>query len=103
MGDLRQTGRFQSAGKVTLSWIDRQGHPCTVNGECLDISQGGIRVRMKLALDVRTYVTVKFAHANVHGSASVRSCIRERMDYVAGLQFTGGMKITREMVEASTP
>ena len=57
---------------------------------------------MKLALDVRTYVTVKFTQANVHGSASVRSCIRERWNYVAGLQFTGGMKITREMVEAST-
>ena len=100
MGDLRQTGRFQSSGKVMLNWIDHDGNSRTSRGECLDISESGIRVRVKLALAVRTYVTVKFENANLHGAASVRSCVREHIDFIAGLEFTGGMKLTRAVAEA---
>jgi hypothetical protein len=101
MGDLRQTGRFHFAGKVSLSWVDRDGTPRSLNGECLDISEGGMRIRLKNPLDVRTYVSIKFPTANLHGSASVRSCVRERMSFIAGLQFTGGMKLSPELLEAS--
>jgi hypothetical protein len=94
MGDLRQTGRFQYTGKVLLSWMDRDGTSRSLSGECIDISEGGIRVRLRNPLDVRTYVSIKCPAANLHGSASVRSCVRERMAYIAGLQFTGGMKLS---------
>jgi len=83
-----------------LSWIDREGIQRTLNGECIDISEGGMRIRLKNVLDVRTYVSIKFPLANLHGSASVRSCVRERMTFIAGLQFTGGMKLSPAMTEA---
>jgi hypothetical protein len=100
MGDLRQTGRYQFTGKLMLSWLDREGNACSGPAECVDISEGGMRVRTKIPLDVRAYVTVKFPNANLHGAASVRSCVRERMNFVAGLQFTGGMKVAAEFAEA---
>lgn len=99
MGDLRQTGRFQYTGRVMLSWVNREGIPQSLTGECVDISEGGMRIRLKNPLDVRTYVSIKFPTANLHGSASVRSCVRERMSFIAGLQFTGGMKFSTAPLE----
>ena len=96
MGDLRQTERVEYAGKVMLSWLDPEGNSCTLQGECLNLSEGGIRIRLKNPLDIRAYVNLKFPSANLHGSASVRSCVRERMSFIAGLQFTGGIKLSPE-------
>jgi hypothetical protein len=100
MGDLRQSGRFQYGGKIMLSWIDQDNTPRSLSGECLDISEGGIRIRINSPLELRTYVSIKFPSANLHGSASVRSCMRERMGFIAGLQFTGGMKLPSNVREA---
>lgn len=102
MGDLRQTGRFQYAGKVLVSWIDRDGTSRSLHGECIDLSEGGIRVRLKNALDVRSYVSIKCVGVDLYGSASVRSCVRERMNFIAGLQFTGGLKLAPSVTEAAS-
>jgi hypothetical protein len=99
MGDLRQSGRFQYGGKILLSWIDRDNTPRSLSGECLDISEGGIRIRIHSPLEIHTYVSIKFPGANLHGAASVRSCMRERMGFIAGLQFTGGMKFSPALHE----
>ena len=101
MGDLRQTGRFQYTGKVMLSWIDPNGIPRTLHGQCVDLSEGGIRIRLPNPLDIHTYVSIKFPLADLYGSASVRSCVSDRMSFIAGLQFTGGMKLSPAITEAA--
>jgi hypothetical protein len=84
-----------------MSWLDRNGNPCTGHAECVDLSEGGMRVRLRCPLDVRTFVSLKFQTGNLHGSACVRSCTRERMTFVVGLQFTGGMRGPLETTAAA--
>jgi len=93
MGDLRKSDRKAYEGNVVVTWTDAQGTPCSGKGECVDISEGGMKVRMKSPLDVRGYVSVKFRDVNMHGAASVRSCVRKNLVYLVGLEFTRGLKL----------
>ncbi|MBS1832604.1 MAG: PilZ domain-containing protein [Acidobacteria bacterium] len=76
-----------------MTWTDAQGTSCSGKGECVDISEGGIKLRMQSPLDVRGYVSIKFRDANLHGAASVRSCVRNNLTYLVGLEFTRGLKL----------
>lgn len=93
MGDLRKSDRQSFEGKVLLTWTDANGTPCSGKGECLDISEGGLKLKMTSPLAVRGYVSIRFKDANLHGAASVRSCIRKNLTYIVGLEFTGGMRL----------
>ena len=75
-----------------MSWLDRNGNPCTSHAECVDLSEGGMRVRLRSPVEVRTFVSLKFQTGNLHGAACVRSCTSERLSFLIGLQFTGGMR-----------
>jgi hypothetical protein len=92
MGDLRKSSRMLYKGKVSISFVNTAGAPCSVLGECIDISEGGMRVRLKEPLSIRGFVSIRCREANLHGTASVRSCNHIRMGYMAGLEFAGGMK-----------
>ena len=93
MGDLRKSDRKAMEGKVHITWTDSRGQSCSGKGECMDISEGGMRLRMSSPLDVRGYVSIRFGAVNLHGAASVRSCTRSNLSYVVGLEFTRGLKI----------
>jgi hypothetical protein len=75
-----------------LIWKDRQGLDRFINGSIIDISESGLRVELREALEKQTYVTLKAANLGLHGSASVKSCARKGMKYTVGLEFSGGMK-----------
>ncbi|HEY3740293.1 MAG TPA: PilZ domain-containing protein [Bryobacteraceae bacterium] len=92
MGDLRRDNRLNFPGKVSLTWSDEASHPFARNGECLDISPSGLKVKLDSNIPIRTVVTVKAKELELHGSASVRSCVRTGSKYTIGLEFVGGMK-----------
>jgi hypothetical protein len=92
MGDLRKHDRMTYGGKINLMWSDESGHPFSRNGECIDISSSGLKLRLDSKLPVRSVVTVRAMEIALHGSASVRSCVRIGVKYVVGLEFLGGMK-----------
>lgn len=92
MGDLRRDNRLNLAGKISLTWSDPGSHPFARNGECLNISPGGLKVKLDSQIPLRTVVTVKAKALELHGSASVRSCVRSGSNYTIGLEFVGGMK-----------
>ena len=92
MGDLRRDGRKAFSGKISVTWSDEHGDPCTRNGECLDISTRGLKVKVDSEIPARTVVIVKARELDLHGSASVRSCTRVGARYILGLEFVGGLK-----------
>jgi hypothetical protein len=92
MGDLRRDNRLNHNGRISLTWTDSAGHPFARHGECLDISSAGLKVKLDSGIPSRTVVTVKSKELALHGSASVRSCVRTGVTYIIGLEFVGGMK-----------
>ena len=92
MGDLRRDNRLSYAGKINLTWASPNGDPCACNGQCIDISASGLKVKVESQIPTRTVVTVQSRELALHGSASVRSCTRSGVRYIIGLEFVGGMK-----------
>jgi len=92
MGDLRRDSRLTYNGKISLTWSNSAGDPLGRNGLCLDISATGLKVKLDSEIPVRTVVTVRAKELELHGSASVRSCVRTGVKYIIGLEFVGGMR-----------
>ena len=92
MGDLRHADRTEYRGKINLSWSDDTGNPCARNAECLNISCNGLKVKTEFQLPLRSVVSVRASELALHGSASVRSCVRQGVKYIVGLEFLGGLK-----------
>lgn len=92
MGDLRREGRLKYTGKINLTWSDESGHPFAQNCDCIDVSAAGLKIKLDSHIPLRTVVTVWARDLALHGSASVRSCVRKGLKYTIGLEFVGGMK-----------
>lgn len=75
-----------------MTWSDGSGNFFGRNGDCIDISAAGLKVKMDSQIPARTVVSVKSKELALHGSASVRSCTRTGVRFILGLEFVGGMK-----------
>jgi hypothetical protein len=91
-GELRRHTRSDKAAPLQLIWKDRQGLDRFINGSIIDISESGARVELREPLEKQTYVTLQAVGLGLHGSASVKSCVRKGMKYIVGLEFSGGLK-----------
>jgi hypothetical protein len=91
MGERRRHARTSYIGRVTLSWTADSGVPTMTRGECLDLSRQGMRVRAGSPIPLRTYVSIRLDNSNLFGTASIRSCRHEKLAYILGLEFTGGL------------
>ena len=89
----RRGKREKVSEKVELTWKDRSGRDCYASSETLDISELGMRLEMKTPLDLRSYVTIRAPKLGLHGTASVRACVRQGpRRFWIGLEFSGGLK-----------
>src|SRR5579864_2697372 len=89
----RRGKREKVAATVELTWKDRSGRDCYASAETLDISELGMRVELTVPLDLRSYVTIRSPKLGLHGTASVRACIRQGpRRFWIGLEFSGGLK-----------
>jgi hypothetical protein len=87
----RRGKREEVSATVELTWKDRSGVDCYAAAEALDISELGMRLEMKTPLDARSYVTIP--KLGLHGTASVRACVRQGpRRFWVGLEFSGGLK-----------
>jgi hypothetical protein len=91
-GELRRHARAEKSSPVQIVWKDRRGEDRYVNGRSLDISPSGMRVEISEPIDKQTYVTLQCMALGLHGTASVRTCVRKGMKYVVGLEFSGGLQ-----------
>jgi len=91
-GDLRRHPRAEIAAPIQLSWTDHNGQERLVSGRILDIPENGMRVESPEPVVPRAYVNFRAERLNLQGSASVRSCKKQGTKYLAGLEFSGGLK-----------
>jgi hypothetical protein len=91
-GELRRHGRSTESMPLQLIWKDRQGLDRFMNGRTIDVSESGIRVELPEPIEKQTYVTLQSVRLGLHGSASVKSCVRKGMKYLVGLEFSAGLK-----------
>ena len=90
-GDIRRHSRSPRSGPVQLTWKDANGNAQVSRGRLVDISEAGMRVELPEPLEKLTYLTVRADGLGIHGTASVRSCIRKGLKYVVGLEFSAGL------------
>src|ERR1700687_4349177 len=93
-GKLRRHDRTEVRAIVQIMWKDRSGNDKFTNAHTIDVSESGMRIEVTEPLPERSYVVVRVAKLTLHGAASVRSCVRKGIKYVAGLEFSAGMKFT---------
>jgi PilZ domain len=91
-GGIRRDDRIRTDQMVEVTWKDRSGQEKFARARTLDISELGMRVEMPEALDKLIYVTLRCSALSLHGTASVRSCVRQATKYLIGLEFSGGLK-----------
>jgi hypothetical protein len=91
-GNLRRHARSDQTAPIRIAWKDSAGVDRMINGTVLDISQSGLRVQLPDPIEARAYVTLHAPRLGLQGSASVRSCERKGMKYIAGLEFSAGLK-----------
>jgi hypothetical protein len=98
--DVRKSARIPWTTKLTVSWTGRSGNQDWSNAESVNLSAHGMRFRMKTPLEVRSLISLRCQKPYLQGSASVRSCIRENMAYLVGVEFTGGLVCKVEALSA---
>lgn len=92
-GKLRRHDRSVNAASVQMVWKDRRsGEDKYMNGSTVDVSESGLRLQVREAIETQTYVTLQCASLGIHGTASVRSCSRQGNKFLLGLEFSGGLR-----------
>jgi hypothetical protein len=91
MTEKRRNNRQVFTEKVRLSWTDNQGLFRSINVAGIDISATGMRVRSRDPLPSQIYVQLESGSKRLSGTARVRYCTPRGMDYILGLEFSGGL------------
>lgn len=89
---IRRDDRIPSTELVEVTWKDRYGQEKFAKARTLDVSELGMRIEVPEPLEKLAYVTFRSSALALHGSASVRSCVRQGTKYLVGLEFSGGLK-----------
>jgi hypothetical protein len=101
--NMRRHDRSNARVLVNIMWKDRWGLEKFTNAFSLDVSEAGMRVEVPEALPERSYVIVRAEKLGIHGTASVRSCARQGTHYVAGLEFSAGLKFKPKKPTTTAP
>jgi hypothetical protein len=77
---------------MRILWEDTAGRERVSDGEILDISPAGIKLRVRESIPVRSYMTFNEATLGIRGRGSVRYCNSVGRGYEIGLEFSSGIK-----------
>ena len=91
-GNMRRHERTVVRSLIQLMWRDPNGNEKYTNAHTIDISESGMRIEVPEQIPERSYVVMRSDQLALNGTASVRSCVRKGTKYVAGLEFSAGMK-----------
>jgi hypothetical protein len=85
--NLRSQPRGSTTGPIKVSWNDAQGAIFYVQGECIDASKSGLKIRVKEPIPKLSVVSVQAAKIGFRGTACVRHVTRVGMNYAVGLSL----------------
>ena len=90
----RKQEREPFTAKLRVYWQEPSGRENFALATTVDISESGLSILIPNRIEPRTYVQVKAdSHPELCGTASVRFCTRQGMNYNIGLEFGGGAKL----------
>jgi hypothetical protein len=89
---LRRHDRVERRVPVQVTWKDRLGNDNFLTGHTVDVSQDGMRLELGAKIAEGTFINFRAEGLKLHGTASVRRCVRQGSVYVIGLQFAGGLQ-----------
>jgi hypothetical protein len=92
MSEKRQSPRTKCNQKVRVTWTDASGLYRTMQGRCVDVSNSGIRLEVPERLEQRIFVQLQDELKKLNGTACVRYCTGGGRRYIAGLEFSGGLR-----------
>ena len=86
--DARQQQRVPYAGPIQIGWSDASGEPKYTHGKCVDISEGGLRIEVPVAIPAGTRLMLNAERIKVSGSASVKAVTRHGGRFILGLELS---------------
>jgi hypothetical protein len=86
--NVRRHRRIPYAGPVRISWQDTAGQTRYIRGECIDVSEGGLRIETAETIPVQTLVVMAADRLKLTGSATVKHVDRRNTKYVLGLELS---------------
>jgi hypothetical protein len=90
--DVRRHRRIPFIGMVRLAWEDAQGQTRHAQGQCIDVSEGGIRVEVHTAVPSHTHVMLNAERIQLSGGASVKHVARYGSKYLLGLELSQALR-----------
>jgi hypothetical protein len=85
---LRRHARLPFEERMQVSWKDSHGRVLDQPVKCLDLSAEGARLETARPLPPRATITLKSTRYGSLGTASVRHCARQGLNYWIGVEFT---------------
>jgi hypothetical protein len=85
---LRRHARLPFEERMQVSWKDSHSRVLDQPAKCLELSAEGARLETERPLPLRATITLQSAHYGSLGTASVRHCVRQGLNYWIGVEFT---------------
>lgn len=86
MKDARRHRRIPYIGPVMVSW-DERGETRYARGKCIDVSEGGLRLELPVAVPPGTGISLRAERMSISGSARVRHMTRYGGKYLVGVEL----------------
>ncbi|MCC7497368.1 MAG: PilZ domain-containing protein [Bryobacterales bacterium] len=78
--------------RVTLTWAGSDGNGRIMQGTGVTISRSGFSIKVPEQLQLQSYVSFRTRDGRLSGSGSVRHCVRSGVEYLVGIEFSGGLE-----------
>lgn len=73
---------------MRISWQDTAGQTRYIRGECIDVSEGGLRIETAEPIPVHTLVVMAADRLKLTGSATVKHVDHKNSKYILGLELS---------------
>ncbi len=90
--DVRRHRRVPYVGVVRLTWEDAQGQAKFAQGQCIDVSETGMRVEVHAPITARSRVMLNAERIHLSGAASVKHVVRYGSKYLVGLELSEALR-----------
>ncbi len=86
--ERRRTERLPYGSRLRICSEDGSGNTVFGHAQCVDVSEGGLRIETQASVPVGTYVSLRSDQLNFGGSARVKRVVRKGSKYCLGLELS---------------
>ena len=90
--DRRRHERYDLDAGVEIWSGDVKGQKISLTGDCLNISEAGVMIRVPQAIPVLSQVVFRITRLDFEGTGTVRHCGNGGDYCMVGVEFDGGLR-----------